>query len=75
MSQEGLAKRTGLHRTEIGMLENCQRLPRVDTFLKLCGGLEVEPDQLLEGVDWHWSKQTFTCQRTRVSELINIGPA
>lgn len=72
LTQEELAKRTGLHRTEIGLLEHCRRLPRLDTFVKLCGALEVEPDQLLEGVDWHFGKQKFVCARTRVSEL--IGP-
>jgi transcriptional regulator with XRE-family HTH domain len=51
LSQEQLAKLAGLHRTEIGMIERRIRLPRIDT-LKLCGALEVSPDELLEGIKW-----------------------
>jgi transcriptional regulator with XRE-family HTH domain len=40
-SQEKLAARAGLHRTEISMLENGERMPRVDTLMKLAGALEV----------------------------------
>jgi hypothetical protein len=37
----------------IGMLERGARLPRIDTILKLAGGLEIHPGELLEGVTWH----------------------
>ena len=40
-SQEELGKRCSLHRTEIGMIESGDRLPRSDTLMKLAGGLEV----------------------------------
>jgi transcriptional regulator with XRE-family HTH domain len=52
MSQEEVAALAGLHRTEIGMLERRIRLPRIDTLVKLCGALEVEPGELLEGIEW-----------------------
>jgi transcriptional regulator with XRE-family HTH domain len=52
LSQEQLGLLAGLHRTEIGMLERGIRLPRVDTLLKLAGGLEVEPGELLAGMGW-----------------------
>jgi transcriptional regulator with XRE-family HTH domain len=39
-SQDGLGALCGLHRTEIGFVENGERLPRVDTLLKLSGALE-----------------------------------
>jgi transcriptional regulator with XRE-family HTH domain len=52
ISQEELGFLAGLHRTEIGMLERGVRLPRVDTLLKLAGGLEIEPAELLDGMDW-----------------------
>lgn len=51
-SQEELGALAGLHRTEIGMLERGIRLPRMDTLLKLAGGLEVGPAELLEGMGW-----------------------
>lgn len=52
LSQGELALRASLHRTEIGKLENAERLPRIDTFVKLCGALEAEPSALLEGLSW-----------------------
>jgi transcriptional regulator with XRE-family HTH domain len=52
LSQEELGFRASLHRTEIGMLERGIRLPRIDTLIKLAGGLEIPPGDLLEGLDW-----------------------
>jgi transcriptional regulator with XRE-family HTH domain len=52
MSQEELGARAGLHRTEIGMLEQGTRLARVDTLMKLAGSLSVSPMELLEGIHW-----------------------
>lgn len=52
LSQEQLAVRASLHRTEIGMLERGIRLPRIDTLIKLAGGLEISPGELLDGLDW-----------------------
>jgi transcriptional regulator with XRE-family HTH domain len=51
-SQEELSVLAGLHRTEIGVLERGERLPRLDTLVKLAGGLEVESSELLEGLLW-----------------------
>lgn len=51
-SQEEVAERTGLHRTEIGMLEAGSRLPRIDTLMKVAGALEVKPEVLLAGIEW-----------------------
>jgi transcriptional regulator with XRE-family HTH domain len=50
ISQETLALRADMHRTEISMLEAGSRMPRLDTFLKLAAGLEVEVPLLLEGI-------------------------
>lgn len=52
MSQEELGGLAGLHRTEIGMLEQGTRLARVDTLMKLAGALSVSPMELLEGIQW-----------------------
>jgi transcriptional regulator with XRE-family HTH domain len=52
LSQEELAIRAALHRTEIGHLERGARVPRIDTLVKLAGALEVSTDDLLQGMTW-----------------------
>jgi transcriptional regulator with XRE-family HTH domain len=52
LSQEELAVRASLHRTEIGMLENGKRLARIDTLIQLSGAMSVDPDELLVGITW-----------------------
>jgi transcriptional regulator with XRE-family HTH domain len=51
-SQEALGALCGLHRTEIGFVENGERLHRADTLLKLSGALGVEVAKLLDGIEW-----------------------
>jgi transcriptional regulator with XRE-family HTH domain len=51
-SQEELGALACLHRTEIGFVESGQRLPRVDTLIKLATALGVDAAELLEGVEW-----------------------
>jgi transcriptional regulator with XRE-family HTH domain len=51
-SQEALGDLASLHRTEVGMVEKGERLPRVDTLIKLASALGVDPGELLDGVDW-----------------------
>jgi transcriptional regulator with XRE-family HTH domain len=52
LSQEQLAIRASLHRTEIGHLEGGSRLCRIDTLTKLAGSMAVPPGELLDGIDW-----------------------
>jgi len=52
LSQEHLAARASLHRTAIGLLENGERLPRIDTLMRLAASLEASPLELLEGIEW-----------------------
>jgi len=52
LSQEELAFRASLHRTEVGLLERGERTPRIDTLAKLAGALGVEPTTLLAGIRW-----------------------
>jgi transcriptional regulator with XRE-family HTH domain len=52
ISQEELAFRAGLHRTEVGIVERGHRLVRIDTLIKLCGALGATPDELLDGLGW-----------------------
>ena len=51
-SQEELGALCGLHRTEIGFVEHGERLPRVDTLMKLAGALELGVQALVEGIEW-----------------------
>jgi transcriptional regulator with XRE-family HTH domain len=52
LSQEDLGFAAGLHRTEISLLELGSRLPRIDTLVKLAGGLSIPPEELLDGIGW-----------------------
>lgn len=52
LSQEELALLIDLHRTEVSQLERGLRVPRLDTVLKLAGGVEVSPCDLVAGLRW-----------------------
>jgi transcriptional regulator with XRE-family HTH domain len=52
LSQQGTAERAGIHRTHVAMIEAGERLPRLDTIVKLAGALEVQPCALLMGMAW-----------------------
>jgi transcriptional regulator with XRE-family HTH domain len=58
LSQEALASRAEIHRTQIGELLRGKQLPRLDTFVKLAGALDVPPTDLLEGISWEPAVQT-----------------
>lgn len=58
ISQEETAVRASLHRTEIGLLERGERLPQIDTVIKLAGAVGVTPADLLEGIVWKPGTQT-----------------
>ena len=49
-SQQTLAFRCGLHRTEISLLERGDRDPRLSTLVRLARALECTPSSLLEDV-------------------------
>lgn len=50
LTQEQLADISGLHRTEISLLERGQRKPLLETVVALCRGLGVTPAELLHEV-------------------------
>jgi transcriptional regulator with XRE-family HTH domain len=52
LSQTDAGLRAGLHRTEVGMLERRLRMPRLDTVLRVAGGIGADPRELLEGLAW-----------------------
>jgi transcriptional regulator with XRE-family HTH domain len=51
-SQEELAFRAAIHRTQVSLLESGSRLPRLETLIKLAGALEASPADLLDGISW-----------------------
>jgi transcriptional regulator with XRE-family HTH domain len=51
-SQEELAFRAAIHRTQVSLLESGKRLPRLETLIKLAGALEASPADLLDGIVW-----------------------
>jgi len=52
ISQEGLSFRASIHRTEVSLLERGERMPRVDTALRIAGSLGVPLDDLTAGLEW-----------------------
>jgi len=52
LSQEDLRIRAALHRTQIGLVERGLRFARLDTIIKLAGGVEADPCELLDGLSW-----------------------
>jgi len=51
LSQEALADRCDLHRTEISLLERRKRSPRLETIGSLSRGLGLHsPGELLQGI-------------------------
>lgn len=52
LAQAELGDRASANRIEVGMWERGERLPRIDTLLRLAGSLSVQPGELLDGIVW-----------------------
>lgn len=52
ISQHELSSRAETHITAISPLELGQKLPRIDTFVRLVGALEATADNLTAGILW-----------------------
>lgn len=52
LTQEEVAWRSSLHRTEVSQIERGQRCPKADTIVKLAGALGAEPAEFFEGIAW-----------------------
>jgi transcriptional regulator with XRE-family HTH domain len=61
ISQEELASRADVHRTQITFFESGQRMPLLGTALKLAAALQVELSTLLEGITYR--PRFFTAAR------------
>lgn len=52
LSQAEVGIRASLHRTEIGLLERGERLPRIDTAIRIASALGVPFAELVDGIEW-----------------------
>ncbi|MBS1892150.1 MAG: helix-turn-helix transcriptional regulator [Actinobacteria bacterium] len=52
LSQEILAERSGIHRTQFSLYENGRRMPLASSLIKLAAALEISVDQLVVGIEW-----------------------
>ncbi|MEX2448157.1 MAG: helix-turn-helix transcriptional regulator [Solirubrobacterales bacterium] len=71
LSQEEVGIRASLHRTEIGLLERGERIPRIDTAIKLAGAVGVTLGELTDGIGWApgtSSRGTFSVDPSEASE-------
>jgi transcriptional regulator with XRE-family HTH domain len=53
LSQEAVAARAGIHRTQMTKLLKGTQIPRVDTLVKLEGALGLERATLIRGITWN----------------------
>lgn len=59
LTQQELADRCHVHRTEVSLLERGSREPRLGTLLKLVGVLGVSTEALCAGISWDEKAQRF----------------
>jgi transcriptional regulator with XRE-family HTH domain len=52
VSQEELGFRASIHRTEVSLLERGERMPRVDTAMRIAGSLGISLEDLVAGMEW-----------------------
>lgn len=65
-NQEELARRTGLSASYIGMIERGEKIPRLETFIRIANVLDATSDELLEGV----IERGFEIRMTQYNEKI-----
>ena len=59
ISQEELAERCELHRTEVSLLERGGREPRLGTLVKLAIALGTTPEALVKGIGWDAKSRAY----------------
>jgi transcriptional regulator with XRE-family HTH domain len=65
ISQEELAERIEVHRTEISLLERGGREPRLGTLVKLAVALGTTPEALCTGIAWDPRKRDYKIEKPR----------
>ena len=73
LSQTAAAERAGLHRTEISLLERGLRVPRLSTIIRVAGGVEGEPCDLLAGMAWRLDRSRLFAKPPSGSYEIEVG--
>ncbi|MFL5898323.1 MAG: helix-turn-helix domain-containing protein [Solirubrobacterales bacterium] len=63
ISQEELARRCEVHRTEISLLERGGREPRLGTMVKLATALGTTPQALCSGISWDPKARDYRIDR------------
>jgi transcriptional regulator with XRE-family HTH domain len=74
LSQEEVAVRAGLHRTEVSLLERGGRIPRLDTIVRVAAGVEADTADLLEGLAWEIDPDGFPSEQPlpeRVERIVD----
>lgn len=59
ISQEELAERCEIHRTEVSLLERGGREPRLGMMVKLATALGTTPGALCAGISWSTQGRSF----------------
>jgi transcriptional regulator with XRE-family HTH domain len=59
VSQEELAERCEIHRTEVSLLERGGREPRLGTLVKLATALGTTPEALCTGIGWNTKSREY----------------
>jgi transcriptional regulator with XRE-family HTH domain len=75
LSQEALAERADIHRSQMTLLENGHRSPRLETLVKLAGALGVPIDMLVEGIRFVPRPGGGELVAIRPPELPRLNPA
>ncbi|HEU4600030.1 MAG TPA: helix-turn-helix transcriptional regulator [Solirubrobacterales bacterium] len=65
ISQEELASRCEIHRTEVSLLERGGREPRLGMMVKLATALGTTPEALCTGISWSTQARTFKVDEPR----------
>ena len=68
VSQEELAFRADIHRTQVSLIESGTRTPRIGTAIKLAAALEVDLTTLLHGISYEPVLFSATRGRFRISD-------
>ena len=67
LRQEQLAEKTGLSTNYIGMIERGEKVPALETFLKIANALQVSADMLLADVLY----STYTVKDSLLAEKLD----
>jgi transcriptional regulator with XRE-family HTH domain len=73
VSQEELARRCDLHRTEVSLLERAGREPRLGTITKLASSLGTTPQVLCEGITWSVERARYEIAEAEPVPLRKAG--